>query len=277
MLQGMLFHEQVGSSGPVVIALHGLATAHRGLGRWLAPLASSARLFLPDLLGHGQSPSPDCAYSVRDHLDALQEWRSAAGLADEAVSLVGVSVGAILALHYAAREQEWYGASTALAVTAISTPAYPDLALGRSCVARALPMVWLMVHYPRVAARLCRLVCGRGGIGWTLAPLLTPWLAADVVQDTFAHCWQSLSGTFNNVVLEPQIADVVGRLDDLRLLFLHGSRDRVAPLAHLKSALANQTAARLLVLEGADHSVMHSHTADTVDALGEFLALNRSP
>src|SRR6266571_3484945 len=114
----MLFHEQFGSAGPSVIGLHGLATANRLLGPRLAPLADRARLFFPDLLGHGRSPWPDCAYGLRDHLDALQHWRAAVGLATEPVYLVGVSLGAILALHYAARKREWYGSSTVRGVAA---------------------------------------------------------------------------------------------------------------------------------------------------------------
>src|SRR5438045_1566 len=124
----MLFHTQLGTTGPAVIALHGLATANRLLSRRLAPLADCARLFFPDLLGHGRSPWPDCPYGVREHVDALHNWRLGLGLGPEPVYLVGVSLGALLALQYAADEAACCGASTVRGVVAISTPAYPDLA-----------------------------------------------------------------------------------------------------------------------------------------------------
>src|SRR5919197_658690 len=142
----MLFHVQLGSSGPAVVGLHGLATANRLLSSRLAPLADGARLFFPDLLGHGQSPWPDCAYGIRDHLDALHQWRASVGLAAEPVYLVGLSMGAVLALHHAASESAWYGSSTVRGVAAISAPAFPDLASGRAWIARTSPITYLMIH-----------------------------------------------------------------------------------------------------------------------------------
>src|SRR5207248_1544513 len=125
------------------IGLHGLATANRLLSGRLAPLSDGARLFFPDLLGHGKSPWPDCAYGLREHLDALHDWRSKIGLATEPVFLVGVSLGAVLGLHYAAREADWFGAATVKGVVSISIPAYPDQATGRATVSNAMVMTWL--------------------------------------------------------------------------------------------------------------------------------------
>jgi pimeloyl-ACP methyl ester carboxylesterase len=267
----MLFHQQLGSAGPVVIGLHGLATANRLLSLRLIPLAQNARLLFPDLLGHGQSPWPDCAYGIRDHLDAFQEWRRAAGVAETPVYLTGVSMGAVLALHYAARESEWYGSSTVRGVAAISTPAYPDLATGRAWLARAMPMAYLMIHHPRAAAGLCRFLCGIAGRGWTYGPRLAPWLPSDLVQDTFAHCWQSLSRTLEQVVLNPRLAGPLAALPATPLLFIHGDRDRLAPLDFLRASLSERPTARLLVLSRAGHDAIVTHTPVILDVLREFI------
>src|SRR5690349_18496650 len=122
----MLFHTQLGADGPAIICLHGLATANRLISLRLSALAERARLFCPDLLGHGLSPMPESSYGIREHLDALQEWRAAIGLDREPVYLLGVSLGAVLALHYAAQENCWFGSSTVSGVIAISTPAFPN-------------------------------------------------------------------------------------------------------------------------------------------------------
>jgi pimeloyl-ACP methyl ester carboxylesterase len=267
----MLFHQQLGSSGPVVIGFHGLATANRLLSLRLAPLAESARLLFPDLLGHGQSPWPDCAYGIREHLDAFQEWRRAVGIAETPVYLLGVSMGAVLALHYAARESEWYGSSTVRGVASISTPAYNNLAIGRAWLARAMPMAYLMIHHPRMAAGLCRFLCGIGGHGWKYGPRLARRLPVELVQDTFAHCWQSLSRTLDNVVLSPRLAAALPTLSATRLLFIHGDRDRLAPLEFLQAALSEHRSARLLVLSRAGHDAIVTHTPVILDALRELI------
>lgn len=266
-----LFHQQVGESGSLVIGLHGLATTNRLLSRRLAPLGDRARLYFPDLLGHGQSPWPDCAYDRRQHLDALQDWREAHGLADEPVVLVGVSLGAILALSYAAHEMSWYGSSSVRGVVAISTLAYPDLATARAVVARTSAMAYLMVHRPRIAARLCRFLCGVGGRGWTYGPRFARWLPRNIVEDTFAHCWQSLSGTFEEIVLRPGLAELLPRLESTPLLFLHGERDRLAPLRYLEAALDGRAGQSLVILRGADHNAIATRTTEIVGALRGFL------
>ena len=269
-----LFHQQLGQTGPAIVGLHGLATANRLLSLRLTALADSARLYFPDLLGHGQSPWPECAYALRDHLDALHRWRHSAGLAAEPVYLLGVSLGAVLALHYAARESKWYGSQTVRGVVAISTPAFPDPATARTVVARGSPIAYLTVRQPVLAARLCRYLCGIGGRGWTYGPRLAPWLPFDIVQDTFAHCWDSLSRTLEQIVLDPHISDALLTLPEIPVLFIHGDRDRLAPLRFLREALAQHPRpnVRLLVLPGADHDAIVTRQAQVLEAIRALIA-----
>ena len=275
-----LFHQQLGLTGPAIVGLHGLATANRLLSLRLTALADSARLYFPDLLGHGQSPWPVCAYALRDHLDALHQWRHAAGLAAEPVYLLGVSLGAILALHYAAREPEWYGTQTVRGIVAVSTPAYPDPETARAVVARTSLIAYLTVRRPALAARLCRFLCGVGGRGWTYCPRLFPWLPSDLVQDTFAHCWNSVSGTLEQIVLNPRIPEALSELPETPVLFIHGDCDRLAPFRYLHAALAPWPGAniRLQVLKGADHDAIETRRAEVIEAVRAFIGVgNPSP
>ena len=262
-----------------MVGLHGLATANRLLSLRLTPLADRARLFFPDLLGHGQSPWPECAYGLRDHLDALDAWRSATGLGDEPIYLVGVSLGAILALHYAVREREWYGHQSVRGIAAISTPAYPDPRTARSTISRGSPIAYLTVRHPRLAARLCGRICGLGGPGWTYGPRIARWLPTDVVEDTFAHCWRSLSGTLDQVVLRPDIQSALAELPEISVVFIHGNRDLLAPLRFLQQALVAQPRPnfRLTVLPGAGHDAIATRTSVIVEAIARLLAQTPIP
>ncbi len=119
-----LFSERRGAGGagdPAVVFLHGLA----GSGRYWYPVAerlgqARLQLHLVDLLGFGRSPWPDVAYTVDDHLAALEGWRAAAGLADTPLALVGHSLGALLALEWLARAPGLAGAAL------VSLPVYRD-------------------------------------------------------------------------------------------------------------------------------------------------------
>lgn len=153
-----------GKNGPTVIGLHGLASTGRSLRPALCHLVNHGiRVLLPDLLGHGASPWPsELAYDLDDHLAALEAWANGT-LGSEAVWLVGNSMGALLALAWAARNP-----SRARGVVAISIPLFASTTEARAYLVRGDAMAWLMLRYPDVARALCRRLCGEAGPGPSL-------------------------------------------------------------------------------------------------------------
>jgi malonyl-CoA O-methyltransferase len=84
-----------GSSGPDVVLLHGWAL-HGGMwGPWLEPLAERARLHFVDLPGHGRSPWPAGAASLRDLARAVSPHVPAGA------AVLGWSLGGMVALELA--------------------------------------------------------------------------------------------------------------------------------------------------------------------------------
>ena len=84
-----------GSSGPDVVLLHGWAL-HGGMwGPWLEPLAERARLHFVDLPGHGRSPWPEGAASLRDLANAVSPHVPAGA------AVLGWSLGGMVALELA--------------------------------------------------------------------------------------------------------------------------------------------------------------------------------
>ena len=94
-----LFHRQLGRTGSVVACLPGLGLTTRYWETRVAALADSHRVLLVDLLGFGRSPKPWTTYSVERHVTALHGVLADTG----PLTLVGHSLGAILAIAYAAR------------------------------------------------------------------------------------------------------------------------------------------------------------------------------
>lgn len=94
----ILAHRSAGSGAPVVL-LHGNPTSSR-LWRNVLPHLPGRRL-APDLIGMGDSPRPDIAYTFDEHARYLDEWFDALGLDD--VVLVGHDWGGALAADWASR------------------------------------------------------------------------------------------------------------------------------------------------------------------------------
>lgn len=88
---------------PPVVMIHGLvfgnmATWYSSLG---APLARHHRVMLYDQRGHGSSPVSATGYSVDTQVEDLQAVLAYHGVAAKQVDIVGHSMGAVVALHFA--------------------------------------------------------------------------------------------------------------------------------------------------------------------------------
>ena len=93
-----LAYRSSGTGSPVVF-LHGNPTSSR-LWRNVMPSLPGRRL-APDLIGMGDSPRPDIAYTFDDHARYLDEWFDALALTD--VVLIGHDWGGALAADWASR------------------------------------------------------------------------------------------------------------------------------------------------------------------------------
>lgn len=89
-------------SGPVVIMVHGIASSSATFSELVPMLAAHHRCISIDLLGFGQSPSPeDSGYTIEEHVDALAVTIESLKLRAPFV-LVGHSMGGLISARYAA-------------------------------------------------------------------------------------------------------------------------------------------------------------------------------
>lgn len=92
-----LFYKEAGK-GPMMILLHGYPLDHSIWSPIVPFLTREARLIMPDLRGHGQSPSPDGIYTMpemaNDVLNLLDQ------LGEEKAILVGHSMGGYVVLNF---------------------------------------------------------------------------------------------------------------------------------------------------------------------------------
>ena len=90
-------------SGPIVVLIHGIASSSVTWQNVTPLLETDHRCILIDLLGFGGSPAPaDSKYRLRDHARSLRRTIRKLRLR-QPYTLVGHSLGALIATHYAAR------------------------------------------------------------------------------------------------------------------------------------------------------------------------------
>jgi len=101
------FVTDYGGSGKTLVLLHGFLASSR-YWRRLQPLLSVAgyRVITIDLLGFGFAPKPDNAmYDYRDHVTHIQNALEDLNVT-QPITLVGHSMGALLALRFARQHRE---------------------------------------------------------------------------------------------------------------------------------------------------------------------------
>jgi pimeloyl-ACP methyl ester carboxylesterase len=99
----LLHIAQQRGEGPAVVLLHGIASSSVTFQNVFPLIEESHRCIAIDLLGFGGSPIPEeCEYTVADHVDAIQRTIRSLRLR-EPFTLVGHSMGALIAARYAAR------------------------------------------------------------------------------------------------------------------------------------------------------------------------------
>lgn len=93
-----LFYEEFGRGKPIIF-IHGYPLDHTIWLPLVLNLETHARLILPDLRGHGQSPAPAGVYSMELLAADILALMDELGL--QKVIIAGHSVGGYIALHFA--------------------------------------------------------------------------------------------------------------------------------------------------------------------------------
>ncbi len=234
------------SAGPTVVFLPGLGATTRFWKTRVTALTAKAGLLLVDLLGFGRSPKPWTEYTVDRHIAALRrvlQPRAASGT----LVLVGHSVGARLAVTYAAR----YPDDVAQLVL-VSTPYFGRSETAKGYFGRRGAEGWIMTHM--IPTAIACLV-SRRVLGWAL-PTLIPDVPREVAEDLNQMTWRSSTSTLWEVIygydLTGDLARIEGRVP---MLCLHGDRDESAPLASMLELARTHRDCTVMVYPGATHAL----------------------
>lgn len=251
-------HEVPPAAGgnPAVVFLHGLGGTNRYWTCATPPLPDAAYV---DLYGFGDSPRPLLRYTLERHLAALRT----ALVGRSGYVLVGHSLGAALALAYAARYPD-----DVEALLLLGLPHYG----GRKAAYRWLrrhPAGWVTTNM-LVTAAVCvftRRVVGR------LLPRLLPSYPRAVAEDLVKHNMLSSTTSLWEVLYRRDLTvDADALPDRIRVHCLHGAEDASAPHAGVHALADGRPGWRVTVLPGVDHHPWLRAPEVCVRALTELIA-----
>jgi len=237
----------------------------------LGDLPERYRCLMPDLLGFADSPKPSrLAYTVDDHLAALVGTLEERGGLDQPLTLTGHSLGAILAVEFAARYPE-----RVRGLIVLSLPLFASGAEARAFInthggwlARSTIRTgrWARVEYI-LGMPLHPLI-------HFLAPRVVKSLPRDVVEDSFKSTWASYGRTLERCILGHDLSPALDRVAALPILALHGTNDRAAPLEKVEERAARMPNVHLETLAGGHHLFLEQHAA-CLAAISRYLNTER--
>lgn len=238
---------------PAVLAIHGLTANCRCWDTLAAALAPRHRVLAPDLRGRGSSGRPPSGYSLEHHLADLRALGDR--LHPEPVVLMGHSLGAFIALAFAARHP---GRVRGLVLLDGGGPLPPER-MGAVMAAIGPSLARLGQRFPSPAAYLAAL---------SQVPALQPWNAA--LETCFRYELETVDGGVRCNIQPAHIAEEIAGLQPVdvaafypavacptlilsaaRGIFLEG--DRLLPPSALEPMFRAISGARGLEVAGVNH------------------------
>ena len=256
-----LFVREAGQGAPMVL-LHGLASSSRYWEPHVPHLGQSYRLVAPDLLGFGRSPKPDGAgYAPAEHLAALAE--AALSRLDAPATIVGHSMGAVLALHIAAAFPDLVER-----LVLVSLPVLGTRPLGHRPGGAHRHVHRFAVHSRAGHALFSAGMCVVRPAWPAFYPRLRPDLPRGAAQDALLMDWPAFWRSLEAVVYGTDVPGLFAAAPG-PLLVIHGPGDLVAPVGPVRELVRTRPDARYVEIEGAGHNPCFTHAAAFYAALGD--------
>ena len=222
----MILNYKVAGKGQPIVLLHGMAGSLRYWEAYLPLLSKTHKVIAIDLLGYGKSPQSKGGYTPQEHAQAIRDTLQSLGV-QESATVVGHSMGSLLALKYAVLYPEEVSKLVLLNMPVYTSPAEAKKDITQS------KKVWEYAYYGNSSRALCTTWCRLlRPLTKHLAPLYLPTVPKAVAQDSLLHTWKSYSESMKHVI-ENQTVEADLRKLTMPVQQIYGSTESKVVLANV--------------------------------------------
>lgn len=255
-----------GSGAGGIVLLHGLVSSGDQFGAQYDSLGQRARVLVPDLLGFGGSCDlASSSFTLDDHLQALEVAIEATGLQRARLTLAGHSLGAILALHLAARRSFQVDRVVMWSPPIASDPERAKVAIRRMGLFERL----FALEGP-LSRTACQWMCRHRRPAALLALIMNPSVPAELSLGSVRHTWPAYRDSMNGIVLDQRWEVAMRHLCDAQIpvVVAAGDRDDVSDHGfHRHLAWRHPNVTVRTAPPGAGHLLPIAHADWCVDQL----------
>lgn len=253
------------SHAETILFISGMTGSHASWNEDFQSLSRHYRLVMIDTLGFGHSPKPEIAYSLDEHLSAINDTLKELDVRH--VHIVGHSMGTLLGLAFAHRFPEKVRTLALLAL-----PWFQNEAEAREQISHSSLFHRFLAMDTPLAHGVCLLMCALRPLLLPVMPLVVRDIPPMAAKDVLRHTWFSYSRTLRNLLFRAETTKWLQETTQ-PVLLIHGRQDSTAPLARVKDNLASlhRTGAVDLVELEADHGLVFTHSREIAARVAEFL------
>ncbi|MEY2569821.1 MAG: hypothetical protein QOE63_171 [Acidimicrobiaceae bacterium] len=250
--------------GALLVLVHGVAGSALIWSDVVDRLADRYELLAVDLLGYGHSPKPRIDYTADAHIAAIHNG-IAPIVGERPVVLVGLSMGSLLALTYAAS-----GLADVRGIVALGAPYYRDEAEARLGL-RANAWTSLCLRAPLLARPLINVTWGLGRRSRWLSTRMRPAIyAPEIARETMMATYHAFSSSTREVLVQARIEPLLDATSSIPKLFVHGTADPWCPAERIEELVRDRSDCTLTVLEGIGHNLAVLEPARVAALLSAF-------
>lgn len=214
----MILNCKVIGKGKPIVLLHGMAGSLRYWEAYIPLLSKTHKIIAIDLLGYGKSPQSYGGYTPQEHIQAMRDTLRSLGVHQPA-TLVGHSMGSLLALKYAVLYPEEVSKLVLLNMPVYTSPAEAKKDITQS------KKVLEYAYYGNSSRALCTTWCRLlRPLTKHLAPLYLPTVPKAVAEDSLLHTWKSYSESMKHVI-EDQTVEADLRKLTVPTIQVYGSQE----------------------------------------------------
>lgn len=219
--------QRIEGEGQLVILLPGFVGSIHFWDDISKSLSKNHKVISLDLLGFGRSPKPkNSSYSLDEHADAV--YNTILPFIDgKEFTLVGHSMGALVALHLLAK----YNLPVKKLIL-LNPPFYKDRKEALLNIQKSIYAKYQLIH-GRFAKISCNIIRFFNPAFQLIAPFFISYLPRKVVSDFFLHTWESFSRSLSNVIESPRYLEDFNQIK-VQTDILYGDNDSLNIEANVK-------------------------------------------
>lgn len=269
------------ADGPLIVAVHGLGGSALNWSALAPLLTDHCRVVALDLVGHGRTHSMGRSAAVPDNTRLVRRFIEA--VTDEPVVVVGNSMGGMIAIHLASEHPDVVRGLALIDPALPAVAARPDPVVAAAFAAYAIPGVgWgamrarQRVLPPEATAQQILALCCHDvsrvpeELVWAEVEQARARRAMTHVESDFLDAARSVVTT---VVRRRRYHAHLRRVA-VPVLLVHGTRDRLVPVAAARAAARSHPQWTYVELHDVGHVPQLEAAEDTAYAFLEWLAAN---